>query len=385
MTYLVKEILKKISTYEEAVEDFLYKEIDEEALNIKMEELGDDVINLDYQKMRKYLDIKHMDKSQFLVIDNNQNEDKLDEDLVAAAEILLDNILKDKNIFQRTSVGSFNSEFKKKGFVKCKYGRLKVILYNISNDQLFKTKGFNVINWKIIFIFALRVLKANLEFIYAFAIILIQVKYGGLFNLFLIGIIIFMILVEQERGKTFWWKTLYIIYLFITLTRRLIMLDENFAAQKNKIEFFFGSNDSSLLLIGPIMMIMFLIENLKKKGFADSSMSGFENQGGAIARLILNRDMMAMIDRVCEAEEKHSEQNTTHLIGITENTMNQEMYANLKLDVTKWLINNYSVIGNFKSKALVATKKLVKLMRNEILESKRKTCRIFISEISVIE
>lgn len=363
---------RKVSEYETSVQGFLDKEIDEEALKIKMEELSDDVINLDYSKMRKYIDIQHMDKSQFLVEDNEDLEDKLTEDLGAAAEILLDSIMKDKNIYQRTSVSSFKSEFKKKGFVKCKYGKLKVILYNISNDQLFKTKGFNVINWKIIILYTLRVLKANLEFIYSLAIILIQVKYGGLINLIVIGFIVFAILIEQERGRTFWWKTLYITYLIITLIRRFLMQNRegNDDYNKKKVEFFLGSNDNNYMLIIPIIMIMFLIENLKKKGFSAKGISDFENPGAAIARLILNDDMETLLDRVCENEEKHSEQNTTHLISLTEDTMNQESYANLKLDVTKWLINNYTVIGKFKMKASVATKKLVKLMRNEIFRIK---------------
>lgn len=66
------------------------------------------------------------------------------------------------------------------------------------------------------------------------------------------------------------------------------------------MEFFFGSNSSNLIIIGPVMMIMFLIENLKKGGFGKKTLSNFENTGGCIARLVLNKEIKPLLNRICE-------------------------------------------------------------------------------------
>jgi len=64
---------------------------------------------------------------------------------------------------------------------------------------------------------------------------------------------------------------------------------------------------SNYITIVPILLIMFLIETLKKGGFSKKSLSHFENIGGCVARLVLNKQIDKTIDRICEEEEKQFE------------------------------------------------------------------------------
>ena len=72
------------------------------------------------------------------------------------------------------------------------------------------------------------------------------------------------------------------------------------------MNFIVGGN-SNYLTITPILLIMFLIETLKKGGFSKQSLSHFENVGGCVARLVLNKQIEKSIDRICEEEEKQFE------------------------------------------------------------------------------
>lgn len=72
------------------------------------------------------------------------------------------------------------------------------------------------------------------------------------------------------------------------------------------MDFLVGSK-SNYITIVPILLIMFLIETLKKGGFSKQSLSHFENIGGCVARLVLNKQIDKTIDRICEEEEKQFE------------------------------------------------------------------------------
>jgi hypothetical protein len=186
----------------------------------------------------------------------------------------------------------------------------------------------------------------------------------------IVGVIIFAIFIEEFQGSTFWWKFLYILYLIINLLRKFLLINEEEVKNKDNVEFFLGSSNSSVVTIAPVMMIMFLIENLKKSGFSKKTLSKFENTGGCIARLVLNKEIEPLLQRICDDQERQSEQNTDYFIRITEKQMDKASHASLKLEATKNLIDDYAEINRFKRKAIVSYQKVVRLMRNDIFRIK---------------
>lgn len=135
---------------------------------------------------------------------------------------------------------------------------------------------------------------------------------------------------------------------------------------RDNLEYFLGSNFNTVATIGPILMIMFLIQYLKKVGFSKKPLSNFENTGGCVARLILNKDIERAVGRICEEQERLSEQHCNYVIKVTEEKLDKAAHANLKLETTKKLINDYMEIKIFKKKAIFTYKKVLRLMQSEV-------------------
>ena len=96
-----------------------------------------------------------------------------------------------------------------------------------------------------------------------------QALNGGLINYFTLGIMIFAIFIEENLGKSVWWKVLYVTFLLIELIKVICFKSQdprNYAYS----EFFLGRLEPSMSIILPIMV---LIENLKKKGFSSKTLS----------------------------------------------------------------------------------------------------------------
>lgn len=235
------------------------------AFKIEIDVLNENRITLDYENMRKIIQIEELDKSMFKFAgDEEENETKDPELLKASAGIVLDSINKIKDVeHKKNHLRDQRNAFKKQGFVECTYGNMKVILFNISNDQMFKTRGFNVFSVKILSVHLLRCFKSNIETIIALSVLAIHVRYGGLINLLFVGVTVFCVLVEEKLGQSFWWKFLYIFYLGMSIFQRLPFSGQ----QRDVVNFFVGSNSNYITII-PILLIMFLIETLKKGGFS---------------------------------------------------------------------------------------------------------------------
>lgn len=103
---------------------------------------------------------------------------------------------------------------------------------------------------------------------------------------------------------------------------------------------------------------------------------------------MLNKQIEKTIDRICDEEEKQFEQDTDHLIAITEPKMDKSSHAAIKLEATKNLIYSYTEIRKFKAKAKVGYLKIIKLMRNEIFRINKEELdsfwfRNFSSKVSI--
>lgn len=89
---------------------------------------------------------------------------------------------------------------------------------------MIKTKGFNIFDLKVMSVHFMRAFKSNIETFFALCIIYIQVMYGGLISMLIVGIIIFAIMIEEYQGQIYWWKFLYILYLGINLIRKFLIV-----------------------------------------------------------------------------------------------------------------------------------------------------------------
>lgn len=76
------------------------------------------------------------------------------------------------------------------------------------------TIGYNLIDLKTCFQLHIDFLFTNIEYIVGILIIVIQICYGGLFNIFYLGILFFMILVEEAGGSTLWWMIINVLFIF---------------------------------------------------------------------------------------------------------------------------------------------------------------------------
>jgi hypothetical protein len=167
---------KKLKVYERRLAHLLDKPVDPTAFKIELDGLNENRVTLDYTKMRKIRELEDIDQSQFNFANEVDLEDKLYENLEAATCILFEKITMDEETHKserKMFIKDHLTEFIKKGYVKCRYGKIKVILYNISNDQMIKTKGFNKFNPKVLTVHLIRALKSNIEFFCAISIIYI--------------------------------------------------------------------------------------------------------------------------------------------------------------------------------------------------------------------
>jgi hypothetical protein len=90
----------------------------------------------------------------------------------------------------------------------------RIVFKNFRKDHVVATIGYNLIDLKTFFRMHLDFLFTNIECIVGILIIVIQVCYGGLFNIFYLGIFFFMILVEEAGGSTLWWMITNVLFIF---------------------------------------------------------------------------------------------------------------------------------------------------------------------------
>lgn len=317
-------------------------------------------------KAHKKKEIKRKSRYEQSLAPGYRTVNKEPKDLILAADMIYANLTKgigDK----KESLENFKSEFKKKGVVYCKYDRIKVVLYNISNDSMISTKGFNKFSLKLLLLLFFRFLTSKFELWVSLVIIILQVTQGGFLNIILIGVIIFGISVEERSGRTNFWKGLYILFLILYVIKFFLVLEsEDGKSREETYEFFLGKL-GHYSEIGQVLCILFLIENLKKNLISDETIKNLENPGSCVARLILNKDFQNMIERLCETEVRRTEQTGDYLSEIMKKKIKDpDSYSSFKLKFTKQLISCYSLVERFKLRAFFTAKRLSRLMRNDI-------------------
>lgn len=238
--------------------------------------------------------------------------------------------------------------------------------------------GYNQLGTKLTLNLCIWVLVNNVEPIMIFALISTEIFNGGILNFLIIGIILFLILIEENLGRSYWWNVLYIFYFGLAgvkicfgdsklfgLTPSEILQNSNnfYAGSASMFYFLFGNLRLKILIVLPIALLM---ENLKRKGLYSKTFSGFENPGAAITRLILNEDMIGMLERECNKASKMNELYMGYILEKGGRTLNKVDFAKIKLESVKLLIEHYSYIQEFKYRCLPVAKVLMIGMKNEI-------------------
>ena len=287
--------------------------------------------------------------------------------LKLATDCILTAITTKSDMNSKSLIESFKLELKKRGSMTCHFGAMKIVLYNIKNDDIIKTKGYVTISFKTLLKYSKRVITTNSEYLVAAVLIWVNVRYGGCINILNMGIIIFTIFIEETSGRSFWWRILYSCYLVMVVCRRSYSIITYFQRNPLIISFVFGdmSVDHDIFCV---ILVMYTIEFLKKYGVGNKSAVDYENPGLAMARLTLNEDFEKMIDRICHEEVKKKEE-LNILLGSSMNCKeNGIRLKDFKLILIRQIIKNYSLIRNFKISFLSYSKRLLLLMKFDYLK-----------------
>lgn len=325
------------------------------------------MVNLNYSKMREDMHKRSIENSghqrtRMMSIEEALPTKDLDS-LRLSADLLFQNLLIDRRKDNTNSLDTFKKAQRNKGYIICMHRSTKAFVHNITSDFLAETQGLDRFRKSIFLIYLWRTITANLEIPIAFYIIYNHVMYGGLINIFTLGAIIFLILVEEYLGRGSWWNIIYIINLTMIVFERLAS-DSNWI-DIAYLEVLFGDMTNETRLLS-VLLLMPLTEQLKNKGFFDKSMNEFESPGQALARLVINNDIHNIVDRLCSRESKKDYLSTDLLLQEAQKKMNMIDFARLKLEVIKYHVLNYKIVDNFKELFYPELHLLMLRMKNEI-------------------
>jgi len=300
-------------------------------------------------------------------VEKKLEDSKSAEQLKLAADYIFTAIMTKSDLNSKSLVESFKLELRKRGWMTCNFGAMKILLYNIKNDDIIKTKGYIRISFKTLLKYSKRVVTTNSEYLAAVLLIWIHVRYGGCLNILTLGIIIFTIFIEETSGRSFWWRVLYSCYLVIVVCRRSYTIITYFANNPLIISFVFGdlSNNHDIFCV---ILVMYTIEFLKKYGVGNKSAVDYENPALAMARLTINEDFEKMIDRICQEEVKKKEELNILLGASMTSKENGISLKDFKLILIRQIIKNYTTMRNFKLSFLNYSQKLLTLMKFDYLK-----------------
>ena len=269
----------------------------------------------------------------------------------------------------RTQLENYKLEFTKCGSMHCLFGRLKVVLYNIKNDDVSTTMGYN--QWKtgVIFKYLTRAFSSNAEYLISFVVIVLQILHGGLFNTVLIGIVVFTTFIEETTGRSFWWRILYCLYLFVICFKQMFNASAYLSANPLIVVFFFGELSIQSDVICTLLVI-YLIGILRKYSVDNKSAIDFENPGLAMARLTLNNDLQNMIDRYCNEETRKKEFLNLLVSARIKNSYETAYIKEFQFCLMKQVVEIQSKINSFKKEFMRTSQKLIRAIRHDFLKVK---------------
>lgn len=307
-------------------------------------------------------------------------QNKQPEFLKDAAEVLSRSILNCLNEDTQYSLDSYKLEFSRCGSINCSFGHMHVVMFNTKQDYLSETKGFNV--WKIGIIsqYLGRVLISNSEFIVSAILILIHIWYGGFSNIIIVGIIVFTIFIEETTGRSFWWRILYVCYLIMTFIKQVYGSNRFLSENERILRWAVGTLGRQAMVPDTIciLLVMYMIEFLKKYGVDGKSAIDFENPGQAICRLTVNKDFNNMLDRVVNEDLRKVELLNVYLTSNLSVDADPIEIRESKMHLIKFVINNYIRLRKFTADFIHSTRKYLRSVRFDMTKVKETDLNSFL-------
>jgi hypothetical protein len=285
-----------------------------------------------------------------------------------AAEILARRIQHRLNEDTQYILESYKLEFSRCGSIECKFGKMMVVMFNTKQDYLMETRGFNILSMKVVAQYLSRVIMSNSEWIVSISLILIHVFYGGFTNILLVGIILFTIFLEETTGRSFWWRILYVCYLIMTFTKQ-VYDSSKFLRENEKIMIWaLGKLGKDAMIPDTIciLLVMYMIEFLKKYEVDGKSAIDFENPGQAICRLTVNEDIQNMLDRVVNEDVRKKQLLNEYLSS--KMPINQDIIGRreFKMLLIRYLIGSYGRLQEFSKEFLYCAQKFLRAVRYDM-------------------
>ena len=223
-----------------------------------------------------------------------------------AADVLFQNL----TVKRKKEDLNLKRELENMDTFECKYGDKSIIFFNVEKNYVKQTHGFLKVKPKLFFEMFLKYLLSNFELIISFCLILSQVINGAFDNIFILGVLFFMILPETHRGSTKWWKFLFLAFLMkcsLKYLSKLFILNLGGSLDVNSIldfenilSFKLGNPVNMIILmfggvnynsdVFMVIMIFFLTMLLENKGFSETSLFKYEDPGSCTARICLNQN-----------------------------------------------------------------------------------------------
>ena len=357
----------------------LYRERDEAKMQVYNEQMSAMVYSLNLNMGRKKKtgyednaqDIYQMNKYIWEKSETNKEgkDDMFDDtqkvkgDLKKASQVLFQEIgAKNAQKFGLASFENLKMDLRKKGFIVCKFGKQKIVLYNIKTNVVMETSGFNILIPKKILLMCLSAIASNLEIWCILTSIFFMTFYGGVTNIAILGVIFFCILPEEKLGHSQWWRVTYLLCL-AKLVLKLTLVNKS----PELIQLLLGS---STIFADVTMMILVnvVLYNQKKLGFSQKHFIELESPAAAMVRLVANRKLEDLTEQVVEEKLRAIEGLTNYLRATLKDQLSQENYWNLKFTCTRALVGAYMEIQNYKEKAFKTGVLLAKRIRDDIFK-----------------
>lgn len=134
---------------------------------------------------------------------------KEDLSLKLASNVLFDNL----TMKRKKEDLNLKRELENLDTFECKYGERSIIFFNVEKNYVKQTHGFLKVKFGTFFSMLMEFIVSNFELLISLCLILNQVINGAFDNIFILGVLFFLILPESHRGSTKWWKFLFLAFL----------------------------------------------------------------------------------------------------------------------------------------------------------------------------
>ena len=291
-----------------------------------------------------------------------ENKDK--KTLIKASETLLEKILSIEPVNTHRYLSDVEN-------YTCSMNNLKINFFNLEKDFVKETNGYQSLRILLILQLLSRLIISRFEEITSILIFLIQISYSGFDNFFIIGIILFNILMEAERGRTYYWKVLFGILLAKTVIKYgFASISHGMNLGTQPIQSFFYilfANYYYYNEIVSLILIFFLIQILEAKGMGDRFSFEYEDPGSANSRIIINHKKEEIYHKEYNSLLKILEMKANYLIKSLKK-MSMGDKKQIQMEIIKITIRMTILKDIWMTNSINQLKKYFRETRNDLFE-----------------